>query len=123
MRVTVVVLIALAPVLGFAGAADAGHASGLRGLVLRGPTKPVCIGDDSCEEPARGMLLQFRRSGVTVAEVRTNRNGWYHVELPAGTYGVKAPARRIGSGLTPRTVRVLRAQILRVDLHLDTGIQ
>jgi hypothetical protein len=123
MRVTAVAVLALAPVFAFTGAADAGHVSGLRGLVLQGPTKPVCLSDESCEEPARGMLLQFRRSGVTVAEVRTNRNGWYHVDLPAGAYGVKAPARRIGSGLTPRTVHVPRGQIARVDLHLDTGLQ
>jgi hypothetical protein len=36
---------------------------------------------------------------------------------------VKAPQRRVGTGLTPRVVRVPRGRIARVDFSLDTGIQ
>jgi hypothetical protein len=75
MGLAAVGLVALAtPMLSFGGAA-ATQVSGLRGLVLQGPTAPVCRSDDSCEEPARGILLQFRRGGKLVAEVKTTRAG------------------------------------------------
>jgi hypothetical protein len=106
-----------------AGAAGARHVSGLRGVVMQGPTGPVCHADDPCEKPAGGVLLQFRRSGKVVAEVKTTSAGRYSVKLRAGSYAVKAPRRPIGTGLTPRAVRVPRGRIARVNFHLDTGIQ
>jgi hypothetical protein len=110
-------------VLSFGGAPAARPASGLRGLVLKGPTAPVCRTDDPCEEPARRILLRFTRAGKVVAEVKTTSTGRYSVRLRAGSYGVKAPGYRIGTGLTPRVVQVPRGRIARVDFHLDTGIQ
>jgi hypothetical protein len=90
---------------------------------MQGPTTPVCRVDDSCEEPARGVLLQFKRADKVVAEVKTTRTGMYSVRLRAGSYSVRAPRRRIGTGLTPRVVRVPRGRIAKADFHLDTGIQ
>jgi hypothetical protein len=116
-------LVALVPLFSLAGSPVATQASGLRGLVMQGPTGPVCRSDDSCEEPAGGIFLQFRRGGRVVAEVKTTRAGRYTVRLRAGSYAVKTPRRRVGSGLTPRVVRVPRGRIARVDFHLDTGIQ
>jgi hypothetical protein len=112
-----------APMVSFGGAAAATPASGLRGLVLQGPTAPVCRTDDSCEEPARGVLLRFTRAGKVAAEVRTTSTGRYSIRLRAGSYAVKAPERRIGTGLRPRVVQVTRGRMARVDFHLDTGIQ
>jgi hypothetical protein len=106
----------------FAGAPVATQVSGLRGLVMQGPTGPVCR-DDPCEEPAAGIVLQFRRDGKVVAEVKTTMAGRYSVRLRAGSYAVKTPRRRVGTGLTPRVVRVPRGRIARVEFHLDTGIQ
>ena len=115
-------LVALAtPMLSFGGAA-ATQVSGLRGLVMQGLTAPVCRTDDSCEEPARGIRLQFRRGGKVVAEVKTTKAGRYSVRLRAGSYAVTSP-RRVGNGLTPRVARVPRGRIARLDFHLDTGIQ
>lgn len=123
MGLAAVGLVALAtPMLSFGGAA-ATQVSGLRGLVLQGPTAPVCRSDDSCEEPARGVVLQFRRGGKAVAEVKTTRAGRYSVKLRAGSYVVTAPRRRVGTGLTPRVARVPRGRSARLDFHLDTGIQ
>jgi hypothetical protein len=124
MGLAAVGLVALAtPMLSFGGAHAATPVSGLRGLVLRGPTAPVCRTDDPCEQPARGILLRFTRAGKVVAEVKTTSTGRYSVRLRAGSYGVKAPGRRVGTGLTPRVVKVPRGRIVRVDFHLDTGIQ
>jgi hypothetical protein len=109
--------------LAFAGAAGARHVSGLRGLVMQGPTRPVCHVGDPCEKPAGGVLLEFRRGGKVVAEVKTTSAGRYSVKLKAGSYAVKAPRRPVGTGLTPRVVRVFRGRIAKVNFHLDTGIQ
>jgi hypothetical protein len=116
-------LVALAtPIFSLGGAATT-QVSGLRGLVLQGPTAPVCRTDDPCEEPAREIRLQFRRGGKVVAEVNTTKAGRYSVRLRAGSYVVTSPRRRVGTGLTPRVVQVPRGRIARVDFHLDTGIQ
>lgn len=123
MRTTGVVLTALVFTTALAGAAVSARSSGLRGVVMRGPTKPVCRENDPCEEPARGLVLRFVRDGVVKAEVKTSRTGSYSVTLRPGRYGVKTALRRPGMGLTPRVVRVPKARVARVDFHLDTGIQ
>jgi hypothetical protein len=68
-------------------------------------------------------VLAFSRNGRVVARVKTQANGRFRVRLPAGIYRVTAPAYRIGSGVTPKNVHVLKAQMRRVDLTIDTGIQ
>jgi hypothetical protein len=124
MRVAAVTLAALAVGSTLAGAATTPRPnSGLRGVVMRGPTKPVCEDPEPCEEPAVGVVLHFSQDGRVVARVRTVRGGRYSVRLRRGRYAVTTRIRRPGSGLTPRTVRVPRGRIARVDFHLDTGIQ
>src|SRR5580765_890620 len=121
VRVAVFGLVALASTFARTGEARAIHVSGVRGTVMQGPT-PVCH-NDPCDEPASGVLIRFTRNSRVVAEVTTTRTGRYFVKLPAGSYVVTAPRRRIGKGLTPRVVRVHRGQVAAVDFHLDTGIQ
>jgi hypothetical protein len=124
VRLVAVGLAALVPVPLASGAVGAPESvSGLRGLVMQGPTRPVCRVDEPCEVPAAGILLQFKRDGRLVAEVKTTRAGRYSVTLQAGPYAVQVPRRRVGAGLSPRVVRVPRGRIARVDFHLDTGIQ
>jgi hypothetical protein len=106
----------------FAGGAHSGNASGLRGVVMRGPTTPICH-DDSCEAPAKGLVLQFRRNGQIKAQVRTSQIGSYRVTLRPGRYAVTTPALRPYQRVTPQLVRVPRGRVGRVDLHLDTGLQ
>jgi hypothetical protein len=109
---------------GLAGAATpTAVTSGLRGVVMRGPIKPVCGDNDPCEEPAAGVVLRFSRGGVVVARVTTGSKGGYRVKLRPGRYGVTTRVRRPGTDLTPRVVRVPVARVARVDFHLDTGIQ
>ena len=106
----------------FAGAADSRTASGLRGVVMRGPTSPICH-DDSCVTPAQGLVLLFRRNGRIKAQVKTNQTGKYLVKLRPGTYAVTTPALRARQRLTPQLVHVPRGRVKRVDFHLYTGIQ
>jgi hypothetical protein len=115
---------ALALALFFAGAAASAPVSGLHGVVMEGPITPVCRVGVPCEKPAAGIVLQFKRAGRVAARVKTTAKGTYRVRLRPGTYAVGTfPRRRIGTGLTPRTVRVPKGRVARRDFHLDTGLQ
>jgi hypothetical protein len=106
-------------------AQDAGSQgpSGLRGVVMRGPTTPVCRDGESCEAPAKGLVLQFKRKGQIKAQVKTSRTGTYLVKLRPGMYAVSSPGLRRIERLKPAEVRVPRGRVGRADLYLDTGIQ
>lgn len=107
----------------FAQGAGSQNPSGLRGVVMRGPTNPICRERDSCEAPAKGLLLQFRRDGQVKAQVKTSRTGTYLVKLRPGRYAVSSPGLRRIERLEPAAVRVPRGRVGRADLYLDTGIQ
>lgn len=83
----------------------------------------MCIEGQPCTKPAAHVLVVFRRDGVVVRRVTTGARGWYKVLLRPGIYTVVAPRYVIGSGVTPRTVRVWKGRVARVDLEIDTGIQ
>jgi hypothetical protein len=106
-------------------AAPAGTAtaeSGLRGVVMRGPTTPVCRIDEPCEAPAANLVLVFSRAGH-VARTTTGPKGGYRIGLRPGRYVVTTARRTIGVGLTPRVVIVPRERYARVDFDLDTGLR
>lgn len=117
------VLFVLLPLLTLAPTAGSTSTSGVRGKVTLSPASPVCIEDEPCSKPARGVLLVFRRDGRVAARVLTTQEATYRVALAPGRYAVSAPAFRRGSGVTPPRVRVLRGTFVRVDLDIDTGIQ
>jgi hypothetical protein len=94
----------------------------VHGIVLRGPTKPVCSMTEPCSEPAKGAVLVFARSG-RIARVRVDAQGRYRVSLVPGTYTVRVtPPAGIGRGVEPRTVVVRRGDVRR-DFMIDTGIR
>jgi hypothetical protein len=105
------------------GSAGGGTAAGLKGKVMRGPTKPVCRIGESCEEPARGVKLVFSRSGKIIARATTNQNGWYRVTLRAGRYAVRATNPSISKNLSPKSATVPTGRVKRVDFAIDTGIR
>jgi len=99
-------------------------ASGLHGVVTRGPTQPVCRLGKPCSEPAVGAVLVFSRSGRVVARVRAGAGGSYLVRLAPGYYAVRTPAPpKIGTGLRPREARVRAGVLARLDFSIDTGIR
>jgi hypothetical protein len=112
------VLLALA-----AGAGASAPMSGLRGLATLAPTRPVCVETVPCSRPAASVVLVFLRKGRVAARITTRADGTYRVLLRPGTVTVVAPAYRVGSGVTPRTVRVPYGRVVRVNLQIDTGIQ
>jgi hypothetical protein len=106
-----------------APSADAVTASGLRGLVTRSPTKPVCEQGVPCSAPASNMPLTFMRAGRAV-KTRTDGTGHYRVSLAPGWWSVSTGAApRIGTGIKPRAVRVFAARYRVVSFDIDTGIR
>ena len=97
--------------------------SGIRGLVLRGPTQPVCTVGVPCEEPAPRATLAITKAGRIVARVRTNDKGRFSVTLPAGRYTVITTGTRLGQMAPSVTVTVRRAAYTHVTLRIDTGIR
>lgn len=97
---------------------------GLHGVVMRGPTQPVCRVGVPCEAPAVGAVLVFSHAGRAIARVRVGSGGRYSVRLAPGTYSVRQPGVvMIGTGLRPAAVRVVRGLSRRVDFSIDTGIR
>ena len=93
----------------------------LHGVVMRGPTKPVCEMTTPCSEPAAHVKLVFHRPGVYYVTT-TDAYGRYFLRLKRGTYTVRiSPVPRIGRGIEPATV-VVRAA-MRADFTIDTGIR
>ncbi|MGZ4335183.1 MAG: hypothetical protein ACXVRJ_13070 [Gaiellaceae bacterium] len=98
-------------------------ASGLHGVVTRGPITPVCRVGQPCSEPAVGAVLVFSHDGRIAARARAGAGGRYTVRLLPGYYAVRvSPPQRIG-GLKPREVRVRPGVNGRVDFQIDTGIR
>ena len=95
----------------------------LHGLVMQGPTQPVCQDGVPCSKPAANVQLVFRGLNGSTAITRTDVRGRYALKLRRGTYTVETmPGRRIGSGLQPSRITV-RGTTQRVDFDLDTGIR
>jgi hypothetical protein len=108
-----------------APAAAATQRAGLYGVVMRGPTKPVCVAEKACSEPAGHTRLRFLRGAASAATVVTDGRGRYRVRLSGGLYAVRvvgAPASGIGGRITPAKVRV-RATRRHQDFDIDTGIR
>ena len=98
--------------------------SGLHGIVMRGPTMPVCRAGTPCSAPAAGAVLAFSRDGTRVAQVRVGADGRYSLRLVPGVYTVGlSPRPRIGFGIRPGEARVLPGANRRLDFLIDTGIR
>src|SRR5919197_6517451 len=83
---------------------------------MEGPTSPVCKIGVPCERPVAGLVLEFKRGGRVIARVKTTAKGTYRVRLRAASYSVTTvPPRRVGTGLTPKSVRVRKALMSRRD--------
>jgi hypothetical protein len=94
----------------------------LHGVVMRGPTAPVCMTSKPCSEPAVGAVISFSRGGHVV-RVRVGAGGRYVVRLAPGTWTVRqVPAYKVGTGVRPDRVLV-RGTSTRTNFFIDTGIR
>src|SRR5882757_1910387 len=103
-----------------AGALGGTQATGVRGLVTRGPITPVCQEGVPCSAPAKHLKITFVRAGVAKAVV-TGSNGRYSILLAPGTYAVRFPTAKFG--FRPRTALVVAGRMSTRDFSIDTGIR
>ncbi len=125
MRVVAVTVLVFLGLLSGAGASASTAGSGVRGIVLRGPTKPVCEVGMSCAQPVPHLTLVFSRSGRVVARAVTGANGRFALALRPGLYGVRS-LQKVGfggKGVLPRFVRVPLGRWVTVRFSIDTGIR
>jgi hypothetical protein len=121
-RALALVVASLAVAAGSSGA-HAAVQSGIRGTVIKSPTKPVCDEGVPCTAPASGVTLVFVRDGVRVATATTSKAGTYRVVLRPGTYVVRTLRKLPFGSPQPRTVRVLPMRFVVVNFEIDTGIR
>ena len=94
----------------------------LHGVVMRGPTAPVCTIGKPCSAPAVGAVLVFSRDGRSV-RARVGAGGRYSVRLAPGAYTVRqAPEPGGGFGVRPDRV-VVRRVGTHANFFIDTGIR
>ncbi len=123
MRAHAAAVLTIGALAGATPAAVGAPSSGLYGLVMRGPTQPVCKVGTPCSAPAARVTLVFLRSGAPVSRVRTNAAGRYRIALAPGSYTVQAGPKGVGRGVRPATVRVRAGTFARRDFFVDTGIR
>jgi hypothetical protein len=99
--------------------------SGLYGVVLAGPTKPVCTVDEPCQKPVRVTLVFSRlATGKEAARTRSTAEGRYRIALRAGYYAVRTVERiGIDRNIRPRCVHVRAGRFDRIAFRIDTGIR
>jgi Carboxypeptidase regulatory-like domain len=100
------------------GVASSG--AGLRGLVTKGPTQPVCMAEKPCSAPAAGVKLFFSRKTDTKSVV-TDAHGRYSIRLRPGLYQVEIKGAKFG--VRPRSVSVPVGAFKTVNFTIDTGIR
>jgi hypothetical protein len=95
--------------------------SGLYGVVMRGPTKPVCQVSMPCSAPYGHATLVFTRTGSAARKVTTDAKGKYRLALPPGRWSLRVEKAQFS--WTPRAVTVPGGRYGRVNVNVDTGIR
>jgi hypothetical protein len=128
VRVVVLIGCALAAVagiaLGTAGAAPSRPDSGVRGLVLYGPTCPVQRPGQTCVRPYRAWITIRREpSGTVAAQVRSASDGRFSARLSPGRYLLE-PRNGMPFPRAPsRAITVSRHRFSTVTIQFDSGIR
>jgi len=100
--------------------------SGVRGIVLLGPTCPVVTEESPCpDRPLADTEIQVLRGSVEVATVRSGSDGRFEVALEPGHYVLQAMVEAGGPGMfaKPLEVDVSANAWVDVTVSVDTGIR
>jgi hypothetical protein len=118
----VAVLFALVAACVAAAPASSTVGSGLLGVVKQ--PMGTCLQSSDCNGAAAGIVLAFSTEGRPVKRVTSNARGRYRIMLRPGTYTVTAPLMESPRvRVLPKTVRVTKGSIRRVDFLIDTGVR
>jgi hypothetical protein len=105
--------------------------SGIRGLVLLGPTCPGPVdaspgdsGPQPCVTPYAAELVVLDSESVKVASVTSGPDGRFSVDVPPGDY-IVAPESGTDSYpiANPVSVTVVAGQYIEIQINYDTGIR
>jgi hypothetical protein len=117
----------LAALLFLTGAAcPAGPRSGIEGISVIGPTRPVQRVDEEPDQvPYPTTLLILAADRHPVARVTTGPDGRFRIDLPPGEYWVTGskPAGRFRPQLPEEHVQVFAEKMTSVTLHFDSGLR
>jgi hypothetical protein len=110
--------------LGGCSSGEAPLDTGLTGVVLRGPTTPVCGIDEVCDAPFAASFV-VSRSGRRVSEFRTAGDGRFEAILAPGPYRVTpgADAPILDPTTQGKDVVVGTSGLTTDTLYFDTGIR
>ena len=102
----------------------AGMDTGLTGLVMRGPTTPVCLPDVPCSAPFSARFAVWQGSHL-VASFRSDTQGRFTVALPPGQYRLvpDSDAPILGPASQAKMVDVGPVELTTVRLDFDTGLR
>jgi hypothetical protein len=115
-----VVLLAVGTASGSARRVD----SGIRGLVLYGPTCPVQRPGRSCERPYQASIaIRHEHTGTLVMHVRSGARGRFTVFLAPGSYLLVPRNGRPYPRAHSQTVSVRRNAFAAVTIRFDSGIR
>lgn len=103
--------------------------SGIRGLVLLGPTCPVQGSPGAnepvpCLTPYAATLVVLDSENAVVARIASGADGKFSVDVPPGDY-VVAPATGSDSYpiAQPQSVTIAAGQYVEIQVNYDTGIR
>ncbi|MGI9184273.1 MAG: hypothetical protein ACR2GZ_04790 [Solirubrobacteraceae bacterium] len=122
IRLTVVVAVIVALALDSASARPA--QTGVRGLLLYGPTCPVQQPGMTCERPYRAWITVRRFPSETlVTRVRSAADGRFTVLVAAGRYRLAPRNRTPYPRASAQIVTVRRGRLSPVTIRFDSGIR
>jgi hypothetical protein len=97
--------------------------TGLEGIMLRGPTRPVCQVDQPCTAPFKSGF-QVLQGGQIVARFESDSEGHFLIHLAPGTYSVSPDeSAPLLARADAHVVTVGPTGLTHVDLEFDTGIR
>jgi hypothetical protein len=109
------------------GSASGAHQrpdSGVRGLVLYGPTCPVQRPGQSCVRPYQASITIRREpAGTVVQRVRSAADGRFTARLTVGRYRLQPRNGKPFPRAQPQTISVHRHQFTAVTIRFDSGIR
>ena len=100
--------------------------SGIRGIVLLGPTCPVETLESPCpDRPLADVEIRVLRGSDVVATVRSDGEGRFAVALDPGRYEVQAVVEEGGPGMSAKPVDVVvtNGVFNDVNVPVDSGIR
>lgn len=110
--------------LGTAGATATRPDSGVRGIVLYGPTCPVQRPGLTCERPLQTTFVVSRSSSDRfVARARSAANGRFTVRLSAGRYLLKVSSQTRFARAQSQVFSVTAHHFTSLTLRVDSGIR